>query len=112
MIQSLGKLTPTPGTPLRATTNLPGTPEHPRLAVHGVMFQALPTNVGRVYIGTPTLNRTTFVGLYAILAVPAGPALPTFSTALTLAPNAINVADFWVDVDTGGDGVLVTVLVA
>jgi hypothetical protein len=111
MIQSLGKLLPTPGTPVRATQNIIAAPDS-RLAVHGVMFQALPTNTGRVYIGTQTLNRFAFTGLYAILAVPAGSALPTFSTALTLAPNAINVADFWVDVDNGGDGVLVTVLVA
>ena len=110
MIQSLGKLLPTPGTPLRATQNL--TPPGDRLAVHGVLIQALPGNTGRVYIGLPTLNKTTCVGCYAILPAPAGAALPSFSTALTLAPNAINVADFWIDVDAGGDGVIITALIA
>jgi hypothetical protein len=110
MIQALGKLLPTPGAPLRATTNL--TPPGDRLNVHGVLIQALPTNVGRVYIGKQTLNRAAFTDLYAVLPIPAGAALPSFSTALTLAPNAINVADFWIDVDSAGDGVLVTALVA
>ena len=111
MIQALGKLQPTPGTPLRATQNITPLPGQ-RYAVHGVMLQALPTNVGKVYIGKQTLNRAAYSDLYAVLAIPAGAALPSFSTALTLAPNAINLADFWVDVDTAGDGVIVTVLVA
>lgn len=110
MIQSLGKIVPTPGTPVRATTNL--TPPGDRLNVHGVLIQALPSNSGRVYIGKQTLNRAAFSDLYALLPVPAGAALPAFSAALTLAPNAINVADIWIDTDTAGDGVIVTALVA
>jgi hypothetical protein len=110
MIQSFGKLLPTPGTPLRATSNL--APPSDRMSVHGVLIQALPTNTGRVYIGKSTLLRATFVDCYAILPAPAGAALPSFSTALTLAPNAVNVADFWVDVDQPGDGVIVTALIA
>jgi hypothetical protein len=110
MIQAFGKLLPTPGTPLRATSNLTAPGE--RLNVHGVLIQALPTNVGRVYIGKQTLSKTAFTDLYAVLPAPSGSALPSFSTALTLAPNAINVTDFWIDVDTAADGVIITVLIA
>jgi len=110
MIQSLGKLVPTPGTPVRATTNLPVAEQ--KLRVHGVLIQALPGNTGRVYIGTSALNRAAFTDLYAVLAVPSGAALPSFSTALTLAPNAINVGDFYIDCDVASDGVIVTVLIA
>ena len=110
MIQSLGKLLPTAGTPKRATENLT-TPDRTE-KVHGVLIQALPSNTGKVYIGKQTLNKTTFADVYAILPAASAGALPSFSAAITCSPNGVNVNDFWIDVETGGDGVLVTVLVA
>ncbi len=100
-----------PPTPIQAIINLANiTSSRPQLC-HGIMFEVLPTNVGRVYIGAPTMDRTTFTDLFAILAIPTDNFLPTFSTALTIAPNALCVNDFWVDADEGGDGVIVTFLV-
>ena len=109
MMQTLGKIQPAVGVPLRATNNQSAPAA--RVACHGVLIQALPTNVGRVYVGDAALNRATFGGLYAILATPSGSLIPTFSAALTLAPNAINVADLFLDVDNAGDGVIVSVLI-
>jgi hypothetical protein len=75
------------------------------------MFEVLPTNVGRVYIGAPTMDRATYTDLYAILAIPTDNFLPTFSVALTIAPNALCLNDFYIDADESGDGVIVTYLV-
>jgi len=110
MIQSYGKLTPTPGTPLRATQNVSAADK--TLRVHGVLIQALWSNTGRVYIGKQTLSRTNATDLFAVLPAPGAGALPAFSAAITTQPAGVNVNDIWVDVDTANDGVLVTVLVS
>jgi hypothetical protein len=110
MIQSLGRLiVAVPGTPVRVTTNLPQPTD--RYACHGVLLQALPSNVGRVYIGTSGLVRATFANVYAYLAVPTANQGPTFSAALTLAPNAVQLQDMFIDADNANDGVIVTTLV-
>lgn len=110
MIQPLGKLlVPLAGVPTRVTANRASPTD--RYTVHGVLFQALPTNTGRIYIGDSTLNRATFAGLFAMLAVPTANLLPTFSAALTLAPNAVRLDDMFIDADNNNDGVIVSVLV-
>lgn len=100
---------PLVGVPIRVTSNL----ENPsqREAVHAILFQALPENTGRVYIGTSELNRVTKAGVLGTLAVPTANSLPTFSMALTISPNAIHAHDLWIDADSNTDGVTVAVLV-
>jgi hypothetical protein len=110
MIQALGKVTvPAAGTPVRSTANL--TDPTRRYAVHGVLIQALTGNTGKVYIGTTGLNKSTLANVFAVLAIPTTNQLPTFSAALTLAPNAITLDDLYLDADINGEGVLVTALV-
>lgn len=110
MIQSLGPLrVALAGVPQRVTLNLPQPLE--RFTVHGVLLQVLPTNAGRIYVGTSALNRATFENLYGMLAVPTANVLPTFSAALTLSPNAILLTDMFIDADQNNDGVIVTVLI-
>jgi hypothetical protein len=109
MIDSLGKVTvTTPGTLVRATLNRSDPAK--ALPCHGILFEALPTNVGRVYVGRSGLNRTTLAGVFAMLPVPTTNVLPTFSTALTLAPNGLAAHDFYIDADNAGDGVLICFL--
>ncbi len=111
MIQAVAAITvTTPGTLVRATSQqrLPAI----TLPCHGVMFQALPDNAGKVYIGRSDLVRATFQGCFAYLPTPTTNQAPTFSAALTIAPNGLNLGDFWIDADNGGDGVLITILVA
>lgn len=109
MIGSAGQVVvPTPGTLVRATVNL-AEPEKV-LPCHGIMFEVRPENTGNVYIGRVGFNKTTRVGCYAILAVPTANFLPTFSVAITLAPNALTLDGFYIDVDDAGDGVIVTYL--
>src|SRR3990167_7769393 len=110
MIASGGKITVgTPGTPVAAIMNLPASPRP--WACHGVMFQALPTNTGRVYIGTAAVDRTTLANAFAILAIPTANILPSFSAALTIAPNGLVLNTFYVDADEADDGVILTYLV-
>lgn len=79
---------------------------------HAVIIETLPSNTGKIYIGLVGLTRATLVQVLAILPVPTVNLLPTFSIALTVAGNAINVGDLWLDADTNGEGVLLSALVA
>lgn len=109
MIASIGKLTVAiPGTKVRVTSGELDPNES--LQCHGVLFQALPTNTGKVYIGTAALNAGTLLGVLAILPIPTVNQLPTFSAALTISPNAIALQQLYIDADNADDGVLVTIL--
>lgn len=111
MIQALGKITvPVPGTPVQAAAGLAA--EERQLKCHAVLFQALPTNVGKVYIGLAGMNKSTLVGVYAVLAVPTANQLPTFSAALTWSANGLPLSSFYVDADDVDEGALCTILVA
>ena len=110
MLIPIGKFTPTPGTPVRLTSTQANPAE--KFACHGVMVQALKANAGRCYVGTSVLDKTNSTGVYAVLAIPTNNTIPSFTAALTLSPNAINLSDMYVDVDQAGDGVIVSVLIA
>lgn len=101
----------TPGTNVQVTapstgSGVGGNP----FAVHGIMFQALPTNTGKVYVGTVGMVAATYVNVAAILPVPTTNFLPAFSTSLTIAPNSLTITQFVIDADNAEDGVLVTAL--
>ena len=100
---------PTPGTPVRATAANTTPSKH--VACHGIMFQVLPTNAGKVYIGRANMDKTAYTGLFAILVAPSASQLPNFSAAITQAPNALGVEEFYIDADVAGEGVIVTILV-
>lgn len=110
MLLPLGKLNPTPGTPVRATANLPNPAA--KYACHGILIQACKGNAGVAYVGDSTLVKGAQTGLLGELAIPTANTIPSWSAALTLAPNAIDASQVYVDVDTNGDGVIVSVLVA
>lgn len=110
MIRPVAKiLVATAGTPVQATSQEPD-PTKP-VVIHGILVQALPTNQGHVYIGTATMDKDTLADVFAILATPTANFLPTFSAALTIAPNGLSLNQFWIDADNNDDGALVTILV-
>ncbi len=117
MMQPLGLLiVPVPGTIVRAsanvTQNAQGVVNNPeRFMCHAVLFQAWKGNVGNVYVGGINMNRSTGVGVAAVLAVPTVNAIPSFGISLTLAPAGINLSDLYSDADTPNDGCLISVLV-
>lgn len=110
MIEAVGKFTVVvPGTLVRVTSQKADpAASYP---VHGVLFQVLPANVGRVYVGASNMSRVNRTGLFGMLAAPSGALLPSFSVSLTIAPNGIALGDFYLDADTADDGVIVTVLI-
>ena len=110
MISSVGKFTvTTPGTLVRLTSGQ--TTPAAKYSCHAIMVQALPANVGKVYIGTSAMSRAALTGLYAILPLPSTTSIPVFTAALTLAPNSLNLADLFIDADNANDGVIVTLLI-
>jgi hypothetical protein len=111
MIKAIGKFTvAAAGTPVRLTSQEATPNEY--YPVHGILIQALPDNVGKVYIGNSTMNRAARTDLFGVLAIPTANSIPTYSAALTLSPNAIQLKDFYIDADTATDGVIVSVLIA
>lgn len=117
MIQILGpQIVTVPGTPIRATalvqTDAGGmVNETDRFTCHAALFQALPTNTGKVYIGGASLSRLTLADCAAILPIPTANSLPVFSISLTLSPAGVDLSELYIDADNANDGVLLTLLV-
>lgn len=112
MLQPLGVFRPTPGTPVAILSAVAAAQQPMMAKAHAIMIQALHDNVGRAYIGRAGMSRAGRTDLYAVLAIPTSNSIPSFSAALTLAPNAININDVYIDVDQPNDGVIVSILVA
>lgn len=111
MIDTLGCLrVAAPGTPVRLTSGQANPAQ--RYACHGVMVQVLHTNTGRIFVGKANMNKATFENVLAVLAIPTDNTIPTFSAALTIAPNAVHPHDLYLDADQANEGAIVTVLVA
>ena len=111
MLQPIGKFTvAAAGTPTRCTSTQSDPAE--AFPCHGVLIQALSSNAGKVYIGTAAMNKSTLANVLAVLPVPTANSLPSFTAALTLAPNSVDLAKLYLDVDTNGEGALVSVLIA
>jgi len=107
----IGKtVTPVPGTPVRFTSTQANPAE--KFSCHGVLAQALPTNTGKVYIGMSGMNKASLANVIAVLAIPTDHTIPSFTVALTLSPNAINLSDLYLDADIASEGALVSVLIA
>src|SRR5262245_54553520 len=110
-LHSLGSVViATPGTPARVTNNQ-SVPTH-RLPAHSFLIEALSTNVGKVYIGTSNMNKTTLLGVCAILAIPTTNILPSFSATVAFSASAFNLADYFIDTDNTNDGALISYIVA
>lgn len=109
-LSPIAKFTVTPGTPVRLSSTQPRPAE--KFAVHGVMVQALYNNTGKIFVGDSTLNKSTMVGVHAVLAIPTANTIPSFTAALTAAPNSVNLSDLYIDGDVAGEGVTVSVLIA
>lgn len=104
----------TPGIPVQVSVP-PGVagPGNPGLStVHAFIVSALPSNTGKVYVGTLGLDKNTYAGLLVVLAVPTVNLIPTFSVSLTAAANALSLSDLYIDADVGGEGVLISAVVA
>ena len=117
MFQIIGPITvPAAGTPVRVTNSIATdahglNPDPARFSCHAALFQARPSNTGKVYIGLATMSKSTLAGVAAVLAVPTANVIPSFSMALTLSPAGIDLSDLYLDADTNGEGILLSVLI-
>lgn len=105
------------GTPVAVSAYIPSTVSGPLGAqgnktVHAWLIQALSTNVGKVYIGLSTLNKSTLAGVIVTLPVPTTNLLPSFSCSLTEGANALPLDDLYIDADNANDGVTISGVVA
>lgn len=80
------------------------------LTVQAVLFQAWKFNTGQVYLGASTMNKTTGVGMAAVLAAPSSSSIASFGASNHLAPAGIDLSALYVDVDTNGEGPIMTLL--
>ena len=98
----LGFISPVPGTPVGIYGNFPDLADDPYTNL--ILFQAHPDNVGRIYIGSPSMNVALNVGVNWVLITPGD--------GLGLDSAAGNVWDgkkFRIDAELAGDGVFVSV---
>lgn len=106
---ALGKIVVTvAGTPVKVP--VPDAINPP--SCHAVIIEVLPGNTGKIYVGLAGLTKATLAQVLVILPIPTVNLLPTFSIALTVAGNAINLGQFFLDADISGEGVLISALVA
>src|ERR1700739_3703066 len=104
MLQSLGKIVVTTGgTPVQVSSkNVQG---------NSFLWQAVPTNTGKVYVGLSTLNRTNLTGVLGIIAVPTLNIIPSFSVTIARVPtNLLDLFFIWLDVDVNGEGAVFSYL--
>jgi len=80
------------------------------LTVQAALFQAWTLNTGKVWIGNATMNKTTGVGMAAVLVAPSATSIPSFGASNHLAPAGIDLSGLFLDVDTNGEGPILTVL--
>lgn len=97
----LGELKPTPGTPMTFTENFP---EFAHEVINTLFMQVLPGNQGDVYFGRENMNKTTRVGVIAILRPPTANYLPDLAFNIPDSMNPLNIGVYRVDVDILGDG--------
>ena len=101
-INSLGRVNvATPGTPVPLTTN-------PTLTASKLFVQAIPGLTGKTYLGAPAMTKATLAGVTRVLSPnSAGPSENFFLEAQDGA-NSIRLAEYSVDADVAGEGLLVT----
>ena len=92
----------TPGTPVPLSTD-------PRAFASKLFFQAIPGLTGKTYIGAPSMKKTTLAAVTRVLAPnPAGGFSENFYIESQDGENSIHLADYAIDADVAGEGLLIT----
>ena len=100
--QTLGKITiVTSGTKVQITSA--------HVPVHAIFIQQNPANTHKIFVGLSTMNQATLAGVLAILPPPTTTSFPAIAVSPIGGPNALDLADIYVDVAAGGDGESVVV---
>ena len=102
-LTSMGRVNvSTPGTPVPLSTN-------PTQLVSKLFLQVIPGLTGKTYLGKPGMNKTTLAGVSRILWPNAtgGPS-DQFLLEAQDGTDSIPLAQYAIDVDVAGEGLLVT----
>src|SRR5271154_5977245 len=102
-INCLGRVNvPTPGTPVPLSTN-------ESVTASKLFFQVIPGLTGKTYAGLPTMTKATLAGVARILwPNAAGGFSETLYIESQDGENSIHLANYAVDADVAGEGLLVT----
>ncbi len=102
-IKCMGRINnPTPGTPVPLTTD-------PTVTASKVFFQVIPGLTGKTYVGTPSMAKGTLAGVARVLWPNAtGGFSETFYIEAQDGRDSIRLAEYAVDADVAGEGLLVT----
>lgn len=111
-VRALGRITvATPGTSVRVTVN--ESDPAVRFPAHIMFFQRnVPSETGKIYImSSQEGNPATSVGVIAILAAPIiDNPLPVFRIGISYASAGLDLRDYYIDADIGGEGCIVSAL--
>ena len=102
-INPMGRINvPTPGTPVPLSTD-------PAVTASKLFFQVIPGLTGKTYAGAPNMSKSTLAGVARILWPNAtGGFSETFYIESQDGENSIRLAEYAVDADVAGEGLLVT----
>jgi hypothetical protein len=102
-VNNLGRVNvATPGTPVPLTTN-------PTLTASKLFVQAIPGLTGKTYLGGPAMTKATLAGVTRVLAPNSGSGVSeNFFLESQDGANSIRLAEYAVDADVAGEGLLVT----
>jgi hypothetical protein len=92
----------TPGTPVPLSTN-------PTARASKIFFQVIPGLTGKGYIGKTGMVRATLANVVRVLWPNAGGGLSdSFFLESQQDSDTLNLAEYYVDMDVAGEGLLVT----
>jgi hypothetical protein len=92
----------TPGTPVPLTTD-------PTITASKVFFQVIPGLTDKTYVGVPSMTSGTLAGVARVLwPNPTGGFSETFEVESQDGENSIQIAQYAIDADVAGEGLLVT----
>ncbi len=93
---------PTPGTPVRLSTD-------ETVVANRLFFQVIPGLTGKTYVGKASMTKSNLTGVARILwPNTSGGFSETFSVEAQEGENSIHLADYAIDADVAGEGLLVT----
>ena len=111
MTIELGFVQPTVGSNKAITSNFPGL-VNARRRFNTLYLQVGAGNTGDIYFGHAGFNKTTKVGLIAVLRPPTANHLPDLAFNIPNSVNPFLLADYEVTCDQSSDGVQITALEA
>lgn len=103
IINCLGRVSvAVPGTPVPLTTN-------PATTASKLFVQVIPGLTGKTYLGSKTLTKSTLAGVARVLwPNPTGGFSENFFLESQDGTNSIPLAEYAIDADVAGEGLLVT----